>query len=327
MTDVLVKVLLIMAVMLLFIVPGFVLRKTNLIRPEVMPTLSNILLYYAQPMLIIKAFAVDPIQPTGQTLLNFLYVILFAFAVILLTFAASRLAFRHMKGPDERNARDVLVFSSTFSNCAFVGIPFIDMYSDGNAEAMMYIIVFNIVINLLIWTLGAYLVTQDKKQMSVKKAILNPCTVGSAIGLILFCFPQINVFNMEAVEELQQIVVASASMTAPLAMLLVGVRIADLSPKRLFADKNVYLATAMRLIVSAAITYLVILPFKLTGVFARNELVLMTPLIAMSMPPATSVVAFAEKFGREQELAAAAYATGNLFALVTLPVILLFISL
>lgn len=327
MADIIIKVLLIMLVLFAFAVPGFILRKTGLVKSDSLYSISNILLCFAQPMLIIQAFAVDPIAPTGETLLNFLWVFLFSVAAILLTFGASKLVFLFMKGEEQRRRRDLLVFVGTFSNCAFVGIPFVDMFTGGDSEAMMYITVFTVAFNLLLWTLGAYLITQDKKQISLKKALLNPCTIGSVVGFLLFLVPQINIFNMEEVAELQQIVTYGGGMTAPLSMLVVGVRIAELSPKKLFCDRGIYLASLVRLVLSAALTYLLILPFKPTGVFADAPYVLLAPVIAMAMPPAASVVAFAEKLDGEKEYAAAAYSTGTLLSIVTLPVAMLLISL
>lgn len=327
MGQIVVKVLLIMLVLLVFAVPGFILRKTNLVRSDSLYSISNILLCVAQPMLIVKAFAVDPVAPTGGVLLNFLWVFLFSAAALFLTWGAAELVFRFMKKPEERRERDVLVFIGTFSNCAFIGIPFIDMFTDGNAEATMYMIVFSVAFNLILWTLGAYLMTQDKKQISLKKALLNPCTVGSVIGFVLFLVPAINIFDMDAVAELQQIVEYTGNMTAPLSMMVVGVRLAELPVKTLFGDPKIYLAAFVRLILSAALTYLIILPFKLAGLFAENLYVLLTPVIAMAMPPAASVVAFAEKLDGEKQFSAAAFSTGTLLSVVTLPVILLLVTM
>ncbi len=327
MVQIIVKVLLIMLVLFAFAVPGFILKKTNLVKADSLYSISNILLCFAQPMLIIQAFAVDPIAPSGETLLNFLWVFLFSVAAIFLTFFAAKLCFLFMKGDEQRQKRDILVFIGTFSNCAFVGIPFVEMFTGGDSEAMMYVTVFTVAFNLLLWTLGAYLITQDKKQISVKKAILNPCTIASLVGFLLFLVPQINIFNMDAVKELQQIVTYGGGMTAPLSMMVVGVRIAELSPKQLFCDKSIYLSAFVRLILSAALTYLLILPFKLTGVFADTPYVLLAPVIAMAMPPAASVVAFAEKLDGDRVFSAAAFSTGTILSIITLPVAMLLISL
>ncbi len=316
-----------MLVLFAFALFGFLLRKRKLVQTESLLSLANILLCVCQPMLSVKAFAVDPIPVTGGILLNFVWVFLFSFAAIFLTFGASLVCFQFMKKQDERKKRDVLVCIGTFSNCAFIGIPFIDMFTDGNSEAMMYLTVFSVAFNILLWTVGAYLITQDKKQISLKKAFLNPCIVGCFIGLLLFCVPQINIFHMDAVRELQQIVVYTGTMTAPLSMMIVGIRLADLAPKELFCDPRIYLAAFVRLVLSFGLTYLLVLPFKLTGVFADTPYVLLAPVIAMSMPPAAAIVAFTEKYGGEKNFAAAAYSLGTILSLFTLPVALLIISL
>ncbi len=327
MLQIITKVCLIMLVLFAFAIPGFALKKTKLVSGESLLSLANILLYVCQPLLSVKAFAIDPIPVTGAVLLNFLWVFLLSFAALFLTLGASYLVFLFMKNPQEKTQRNLLIFAGTFSNCAFVGIPFIDMFTEGDSEAMMYLMIFTVTFNLILWTVGAYLITQDKKQISLKKAFLNPCTIGCAVGILLFCVPQINVFNMEAVSELQQIVVYTGNMTAPLSMMIVGVRLADLSIKELFCNGKIYLASAVRLILSFGLTYLLILPFKLNGLFAETPYVLLAPVIAMSMPPAATIVAFAEKFDGEKNFAAAAYATGTILSLFTLPFALLLITL
>ena len=327
MTQIVTKTALILLVLFLFILPGFLLKKTGLVRADSLYSLANILLYLCQPMLSVKAFAVDPVAPTGTVYLNFLYVLLFSFAMLFLVFGASKLAFRFMRAPEERRKKDVLTFIGTFSNCSFVGLPFMDMFTGGDSEAMMYITVFAVAFNVLVWTLGAYLITQDKKQISLKKALFNPCLVGSFVGLLLFSVPQINIFNMEEVAELRQLVVYTGNMTAPVSMLVVGVRLAELSPRELFCDPKIYLAAFVRLFVSFGIAYLVVLPFKLTGLFDASPYVLIAPVVAMSMPPAATIVAFAEKYDGEKRFAAAAFSATTLFSAVSLPVVLLLLSL
>ncbi len=315
-----------MCVLLVFAVPGFLLRKKNLVKPESIYSLSNILLCVCQPLLIVKAFAVNPVAPSGKLLLNFLYVFLFSFAAIILTFLLSKGIFHFDKNAGEKK-KDILTAIGTFSNCSFVGIPFIEMFTGGDSRATMYIILFTTAFNIILWTLGAYLITQDKKQISLRKALLNPCCIGIFAGFLLFLIPEINIFNMPKVAELQQIVIYTGNMTAPLSMMIVGVRVAELSPKALFCDKGVYMSAFVRLIISPALTYLLILPFKLAGLFENDIYVLLAPVIAMAMPPAASVVALVEKFEGDRETATASYATGTLLSLISLPIVLLLITL
>ncbi len=326
MTEIIVKVILIMSVLLVFAVPGFLLRKKDLVRPESIYSMSNILLCVCQPLLIIKAFAVNPIAPSKEVLLNFLWVFLISFAAIVLTFFAAKAFFRFDK-KTEKTKKDILTGIGAFSNCSFVGIPFIDMFTGGNSRATMYIILFSTAYNIILWTLGSYLITQDKKQISLRKALLNPCSIGIFAGFLLFLIPEINIFNMPKVAELQQIVIYTGNMTAPLSMMIIGARVADLPPKALFCDKSVYVSSFLRLIISPAITFLIILPFKLAGLFADDIYVLLAPVIAMAMPPAASVVALVEKFDGDSQTATAAFGMGTLLSLVSLPFVLMLITL
>ena len=47
----------------------------------------------------------------------------------------------------------------------------------------------------------------------------------------------------------------------------------------------------------------------------------------MAMPPAASVVAFAEKLDGEREFSAAAFSTGTILSVVTLPFVLLLVTM
>ncbi len=326
MEEIIVKVLLIMCVLLVFAVPGFLLRKKDMVKGEHLGALSNILLCVCQPLLIIKAFAVNPVKPTGTVLLNFLWVFLISFAAIILTFLVAKGLFHFDKKSDQKK-KDILVGIGTFSNCSFVGIPFIEMFTNGNSYATMYVILFTTAFNILLWTLGSYLITQDKKQISARKALLNPCSIGVFVGFILFLIPAINLFNMPAVAELQQILIYTGNMTAPLSMIIVGVRVAELPLKKLFCDKSVYFSALVRLLLSPAITYALILPLKLLGVFENDIYVLLAPVIAMAMPPAASIVALTEKFHGDGEIATASFAMGTLLSLVSLPIVLVLVTL
>ena len=89
----------------------------------------------------------------------------------------------------------------------------------------------------------------------------------------------------------------------------------------------IYLAAFLRLVVSFGLTYLLLLPFKLTGVFAATPYVILAPVIAMSMPPASTVVAFSEKYGGDRRFTAAAFCTATLLSAVTLPFAMLLVTL
>lgn len=319
-----VKVLLIMAVLLAFMLPGYILRKAKMLRAEDLPTLSDILLYVCQPVMFVKAFCIDPVSPSADILWKMFVVFCLSAVGLLLTFLLARVVLRKVK---DRKRKDVYTFLTVFSNCGFVGIPFMDMLTGGNSVAMMFMISFNLAFNFFVWTLGVYLMTGNRKDISLRNAFLNPSTVGAAIALLLFLVPQINIFDMPAVAPLQQIVVYLSDMTAPLSMIIVGARAAELSWKEIFGSPVDYFASLLRLIVAPAVMYLVMLPFRLTGVLGTETFVYTAPVICMAMTPASTLVAYAEKFGGDRRTAVRTFLLGTLLGLVTIPPVITFLSL
>lgn len=318
------EILLIMAVIAAFIAPGYILRKKNLIGEGVLPALSNLLLYVCQPFLNIRAFAVDPVAPSSQIGINMLWVILLAFINIFSVYGVSKLVFRKVK---DRKKRDVYSFVSAFSNCGFIGIPFLDIMTGGDGEALMYMAVYNVAFNIVVWTLGVYLMTGDIKDISFKRAFLNPAMIGAYIGLLLFFIPQINIFNMKEFAPLKQIPVYFGCMTSVLSMIIVGARMADIPFKSLFSGAGGYVAAGLKLVISPAIMFAVVLFIDKFVYSFSGGYVWLSVLIASAISPASSCVAYAEKFGGDKDTAAKAFIQGTALSMITLPIMIALLSI
>lgn len=335
MLNIFVKVLLIMAVLAAFAVPGFALKKLKMIGEGGTLTLSNLLLYVCQPALAIKAFCVfssedwEYVQSIEKPVLlkNFGITLAVSVFALGLMFALCKLIFIKAK---DRNAANVYSFVAVFSNCGFLGIPFVEMFTDGNPLATMYIMVFNVVFNFLCWTVGVVLITGSIKQIRIKKLICNPAILSNIVALLLFFVPQINIFMMEEVAELRIFPQYLAYMTAPVSMFIVGIRIAETPVKQLFCKKGVYLAGALRLIVAPFLTLLISMPFW--GLLGKGvdsgfeEYVYFAPIIAMAMSPAASVVAMAESFGGDRETATSAFVTNTILSIAVIPLVIMAVT-
>lgn len=335
MGEIFVKALIITLVLLLFAVPGFVLKKLNMIGDGGKKAISNILLYVCQPALILAAFTVFSDEdyaailatPRAELLANFGIAAAVSLFALLAVFGLCKLIFLKHKN---RAAADVYTYVAMFSNCGFLGVPFIKMFAESDAAvAVMYIMVFNIVFAVLIWTLGVYLITHDHKEISAKKVLINPTIIASAVALLMFFVPQINIFMMDGVRELSTIPSALSTMTAPLAMILVGVALAELPIKNIFANPSVYLTGALRLIVAPILTLaLAVVFYKMTssyidGLGMGTDYIFLAPVIAMAMSPASLIVAMTEHYGGEKELSAAAYVNNTLLSIITVPLIVM----
>ncbi|MCD8308212.1 MAG: AEC family transporter [Clostridia bacterium] len=323
------KVLIIMAVLFLFMVPGFVLKKLKMIGEGGTLTLSNILLYACQPALAINAFCVFSEEDyaivsavSKLTLLkNFALSAAVSLTATLLIFAICKLVFIKYK---DRNKANIYSYIAIFSNCGFLGIPFIEAFTDGNPLATMYMMVFNVVFTLVCWTLGVYLITGNVKDIKLKKVVLTPSVISCAVALVLFFVPQINIFMFDGWEDLQIIPSYLSTMTAPLSMIIVGIRLAETPVKQLFCSGGIYLSGGLRLLVAPMVTLGIGLLFSLCLDYSSpyEEYVYLAPIIAMAMSPAASVVAMAESFNGDRQTAAAAFITNTLLSIITIPLVI-----
>ncbi len=338
MLQVYLKALIIMAVLIAFILPGFLLRKLKLLNDNSSSTLSNILLYVCQPALAIDAFCVysqedwQVIQNISKVVLlgNFGIVIAISVLSMLLIFLICKLVFLKSK---EKNISNIYTFIAIFSNCGFLGVPFVKMFTDSNPLAVIYIMVFNIVFIIMSWTLGVTLITGDIHEIRLKKIICNPSIIAVVVAIILFFVPQINIFMIVGVKDLQILPQYLSYMNAPISMMIVGIRLAELSLKQIFCKRGVYISGILRLIVAPLITFAVALVFYFIlrntrgALSVDEEYIILSPVIAMAMSPAASVVAMAERFNGDKETATAAFATNTLLSIVTIPIIISIVML
>ena len=306
--DVLIKV----AVLLALAIPGFVCRKIKLLGEGSVKTLSVVLLYVCTPFQMITSFQGTPFST--EILLNVLWAFLFAFVSQALMYVILVLCFRKSKKP--RSVKGAYIYACTFGNCGYMGIPFLQML--GLNEAVIYAAAFLVAFNLLSWTVGVFAMSGDRKFISVKKALLNPPTVALLVAVPLFC---LNVDLAAVCPSVYKGVTLLSDMTMPLAMMTLGVRLADLSFRQVFADGPSYLFTAVRLVLNpllmlAMIVFLPLSPALKTALF-----------LISSMPSASATLGFAERFGGDTTTAARITLITSALSVVTIPVLSFLLAL
>ncbi|MBQ9715040.1 MAG: AEC family transporter, partial [Clostridia bacterium] len=196
------------------------------------------------------------------------------------------------------------------SNCGFFGLPFLAALFPGNDHVILYASMYIIVFNLVSWTLGIFILTGDKKYISVKKALANPAIIFSAIGFVLFLCkvtvpaPAVTFTNFWS------------TMTSPVAMTVTGIRLADMPSKVLVSDWRAYVVCALRLLVAPALTWCML---TFCGVADAN--LFNTLVIACAMPVAATTVVFAEAFTDAPEASVTTMLLSTVLCIVTIPVV------
>ena len=326
-----VTVLLSILMLIAMIVPGFLLRKLKMVSKISVRGLVTILLYVASPFLIVKAFLYDgaksPNPTDGGFLLSMLYVFIISIASLILLFIVVKFCIRKMKPVEAARA---YTYASVFGNIGFIGLPLTAAIFPDNPAALIYCAVFNVGFNILIWTVGVYIFTGDIKAMRPLKIILNPTTVAFAVGLPLFlCKVDFNL--SEAGRKVATFIGYIGDMTAPLSMLIVGIRLADMKLKEIFTDWRAWVCSAVRLLIAPAFMFGLVMLLRLTGMFGAGGtetyqnygLVLIKVCILLfALPVGATAIAFSEKFRGDTQSALNGFMNSTLLSVATLPLVL-----
>lgn len=325
-----IDVLITVIFLILLAAPGFIFAKLKMLPEKSAETISTIVLYCCQSVLVITSFQKKAFDP--QIGLNMLWVALIALCVHFIMFAILKLVFIGKSADDKVR---VMKFASVFSNCGFMGFPFLQSLFSHDAELLSEIMIYGAVIiavfNLLTWTFGVYIMTGDKKQVSFKKIALNPVIISLIIGFILFVALPRPIVDLASVakngntldnilEKFMQSMNYLAEMVTPCSMIVIGIRLANVNLKQLFLDKRAYISAFFKLIVMSLVAILAVafLPVDVTVKYAIFFL--------LSMPSATNTAMFAVKFGGDGDFASVCVLLSTTLSVITIPLLYMVIS-
>lgn len=297
----------------LMLIPGILLKKCHLATEGLGKGLANLVLYIAQPAMIVLAY----IRPYDEAILrNAIYVLIFSAVSHVIFIGAVLLCFRNTP----QGKQCVLRFATVFSNAAYMGMPLI--VAALGSEAAIYASIYNITFNLFLWSFGVYLFTGDKRQTSLWRVLFHPVTISAAIGLLLFLSPidgYVPPIVSEALLMLQNLV-------APLSMIVIGMRLADMKLRGTFTDKNLYLFLFLRLLLLPVLIYGIMRLCMVCGL-PLSKTVLTVVLVTASTPAATATSMFAEKFEGDSTYAGKLVAISTILSVLTMPLISLLLQL
>ena len=282
--------------MFLYIAIGFVLFKAKLITQEGSKSMANLLLYVILPCVVLKSFLVER---TPETTADLLLSIGVGGAVLLLAMVLSFLIFR--KAPMDN-------FGCAFSNAGFMGFPLVTAALGSGAT--FYAVGFVALLNVFQWTYGQWLLSGDAKQIAPKAVLKNPIVISLFAGLLLYftaCpLPGVVTAGMAAI----------AGMNAPIAMVILGVYLAQADLAKTLTNGRFYLASAVRLVVVPAFTLLLLWP-----VSARAPEMAMALFLAASAPVGSNIAVYAQKLGKDYRYAVGLVCVSTVLCLITMPIL------
>lgn len=305
------------AVLLLFImmIPGFIMRKTRLASDLLPLGFTNTILYITQPaMLIVGFFRARDME----ILTTAAFVMLLSFVTHIMFLLAVKLFFRGA----EKETQKVYRFGTVFANAGYMGIPLISMVLGD--EAAIYASVYIVGFNFFCWSFGALIYSEDKSFISPKKMFINAATVPTFIGIVIFVTNLYSYIPTPAAEFTYEVLSMLKDTVAPMSMMIIGMRLADLNLKGAFKDKYLYLGLVLRLIVFPIGAFALLTLCKLIGFYDRTAFTVI--LVCAATPVASATCMFAEKFNSDSTTASKFVSISTVLSLVTMPVLALLLE-
>ncbi len=280
--------------MAIYIAIGYFLYRKKLVTNIGSGELGKILLYLIIPVVVVKAYLIE----FSMEILKMLAISMGATLLcIVVAIAVSRIVFH--KAPIEH-------FGASFSNAGFMGIPLVSATLGG--DAVIYVSAFVALLNILQFTYGVFVITQNKKDIALKRIVTNPIVISFVVGIMLFFVP----FQMPTVA--MTVMNAVAGMNAPIAMLILGIYLAQFPFREMFQGKQVYLCSLIRLCVIPLLTLGV-----LSIIPAQYHTIKMAVLIAASAPVGSNVAVYAQANGGDYKQAVKDVCVTTIFSILTLP--------
>ena len=219
------------------------------------------------------------------------------------------------KKRDNGNVR-FFTLASTCGNVGFFGLPLVKSIFPTNPEVVIYSSMFILSMNIIVFTLGVFLLSGKKEYVSLKAGLVNPTTLGLVCALPFFLTntqAQIPTVIMDGLQLLSK-------ASTPLCMIILGIRLANMSFKKIFLNKTAYLSTLGKLVLIPLFALLCVaflpvsVPFKMTAVILAGS------------PCAVFVYNLSEIHGGDRETAANSVLLSTILCFITLPLLTLLLT-
>ena len=290
-------------VLILYLIAGigFAADKTKIFVRADASKLVDLIFNMILPFAIIYSFL--SMERTREHVVGLAVSFLLAFLTHGLGIGISALCFRKKSLAQ----RGIYHYAMVFSNAAFLALPLAQ--SVVGEEGVFYSSCYVAVFNILAFTYGIREISGRSAKIQVKDLFLNPGSISVIIGVPLF------LLQLQLPDFLMDTIARVGACNSPMAMIVFGTFFANCNFKNIFAKKEVYFVSLIRLIVVPLIMLFV---FKLVGVEGNMRTAL---VISASAPVATNTAMYAAKYNNDTALSSELVAQTSILSVVTMPVI------
>ena len=303
-------------------VPGYLLVKGKMLKPEQSGVLSKILMYLAMPFLIFSG-VVKNLNFDSDTLLMMGVVALIGVAYIFVMFFVSSPLVKMEK---DKKTAGMMRFCAVFANNGFLGLPLAAAVFGEASPVFTVLILLNIINNVIMYTLGAYLTTGDKKNISFKKAFLNPVLIAFVVG----CAFNLLDSQLNIIANVPEIIKFSDNfynIVTPISMTIIGMKLGAVKLSKLFKSGRLYYVSLLKLVVFPVAITALLIALKTISLDIDMQSVILGMFVAFAMPTAGLAATFADEFGGDTENAVILTLGTTVLCVLTIPTLYWLVNL
>ena len=291
-----------LSLLFIFMLCGFLLGKSKLINYEHTRILSVLEIYLFLPCTVFNAFYSNF---TIDNLTKYYQLVIVSTAVLsVLVFFSHIISVLLSKDPYDKK---VYKYSLTIPNYGYMGYALaLGLYG---TEGLLNIILFAIPFSIYTYTFGYCMLTNQR--VSLKK-LINPVILSILAGAVF------GLLNVKLPGIVETFLNKSGNCMAPVSMLLAGITIAEFNIKHLISEKSVYIASVIRLVLIPCLVMAALKPFF-------DDTLVRAAVLLCAMPCGLNTIVFPKLIGEDCKTGAKLAFVSNLFAMLSIPVVLSFL--
>ena len=281
---------------------GFIICKTGYVEAKAKDSISKLIVNLILPCLIISSVSKQEFKSEmlGEI---FLVIVMSVFCIGTLFFIGVFTA-KLLNIP--RATQSVHKLLMSLGNVIFIGYPIItSVYGE---EGFFYAIVYWMINDMTLWTIGVLMFSQDKSENSYSiKKLANPNTISFLIATIMF------IFGIKLPPVIHRAAEEVGALTTHLSMIFIGMALAAVNIKAAMKKWWIFLVAPIKLVIMPVVFIFI---FKSFGI---KEVVLGTIVLEAAMPAQTVLTILANEHKADYEYAAVGMFITTVLSLVTLP--------
>ncbi|HMO50321.1 MAG TPA: AEC family transporter [Kiritimatiellia bacterium] len=299
---------------------GYAIRRLGAVGSRGTDGLSKIVLLILFPILVFHRLAVTD---DAQTMLTDWPILVWPFVVLIGSGLIGWLWHRV-----NRLRADLRTFVFLVGMPNWIYIPLALAGPIWGDEAVRLIILFNIPTQLLLWTVGIWLLKGDLRGVHALRYLCTSPGLLAAVGGVLVAFQVIPIsFSPDhpgfSLARLNPVLHVLGGLTIPLSLFALGLYVGERAetPGEVFVNV-IWVGIGRLIIAPLAMIFLVVGLAKLG--YGANPMIRWVVYLIATMPVAVSVPLFAAMFGRDRFLASRSVVVTTMVGFLTAPLLVLF---